>query len=436
MQEFHGLERVAYIDELTGLGNLSGFKHTYGKRDLDNLHFIFVDIDNFNKMEITFGVDAVEEILILIGEKLNDYCGKTEVYRVGVDQFILVTDSHLMCEPSELSKILKQPIKHHKVQYLVNASICVLDYDNFIGMSLDRIVKMMRFAIDQAKDENINNLIYADSVIEKKYLEKKKIELEIFDSVKNKHFFPKFHPFVDTFNGSIMGFETVSRWTLEGVEIKPESFLNIAEFTGLIYEIEMHMFEETVKFLSELKKDKSIKLYPGFKASLNFSAHTLKRVFKEHLKKTLDKYGVKTSEVIIELREEIITDEKAVERINVLHNEGFMIAIDEYNNKHSSLRFLANLDIDILKLDEFLLHRMDVEKEFKKMHSIYKFIVDISKKFDLVVVSTGIHSKENLKLVKELNIHIGTGKLFSKAVVKDEFREYIKSNKKKRGFSK
>ena len=128
--------------------------------------------------------------------------------------------------------------------------------------------------------------------------------------------------------------------------------------------------------------------------------------------------------------------EKAVERINVLHNEGFFIAVDEYNNKNSSLRFLANLDIDIFKLDENLLDRMDVEKEFNKMHSIYKFIVDISKKFDLVVVSTGIHSKANLKLVKDLDIHIGTGQLFSKAILKDDFRDFLKSSKKTRGFSK
>ena len=435
LQEFHGIERVAYIDELTGLGNLSGLKHAYGKKDLKNLHFIFVDIDEFNKMNAIFGVDAVEDILVILSEKLVAYCGHSEVYRVGVDQFLLITESHFMCEPTELARILRQPIKHHKVQYLINASICVLDYDDFSGLKFERIMKMMRFSIDQAKKEKRNNLIYADDELKRRYLEKKQVELEIFNSVKEKDFFPKFQPFVDTFSGVIVGFETVSRWNLKGIEIKPDSFLEIAEFTGLIYEIEMYMFEETVKFFSELKKDKSIKLSSRFKASINFSGHTLKRVFSEHLMKTLNKYNVITSEIIIEMREEIITDEEAVEKINILHNKGFLIAIDEYNNKHSSLRFLANLDIDILKLDECLLHRMDTDKEFTKMHSIYKFIVDISKKFDLVVVSTGINSNQNLNLIKELDIHIGSGKLYSKALVKDEFIDYLKNNKKKRGFN-
>lgn len=436
MQEFHGIERVAYVDELTGLGNLAGLKHAYGKKDLKNLHFIFVDIDDFNRMNAIFGVDAVEDILVILSEKLVEYCGKSEVFRVGVDQFLLITKSHFICEPTELSRVLRQPIKHHKVQYLVNASICVLDYDDFLGMKFERVLKMMRFSIDQAKKDNKNNLIYADEELKQKYLEKKQIELEIFNAVKNNDFFPKFQPFVDTFSGSIVGFETVSRWHLEDIEIKPEAFLMIAEYTGLIYEIEMYMFEETMKFFSELKADKSVNLSSRFKVSINFSAHTLKRVFREHLKKTLRKYSIITSEVIIELREEMITDDEVIEKINCLHNEGFLIAIDEYNNKHSSLRFLANLDIDILKLDECLLHRMDTDEEFTKMHSIYKFIVDISKKFELVVVSTGINSNKNLKLIKDLDIHIGSGKLFSKALVKDEFLEYLRKNKKKRGFNK
>lgn len=436
MQEFHGIEKIAYIDELTGLGNLSSLKQIYGSRELNNLHFIFVDIDGFNKMNAIFGVDAVEDILVLVSEKLVEYCGNATVYRVGPDQFVLVTESHYICEPMELARILIQPIKHHKVQYLVNASICVLDYDDFLGMKLDRVLKLMRFSIDQVKNEKRNNLIYANQVLLNKYLEKKQIELEIFNAVKNQDFYPKYQPFVDTFNGSIIGFETVSRWNLNGIEIKPESFLTIAEYTGLIYEIEMFMFEETVKFFSELKADRSVNLSRRFKASVNFSEHTIKRVFQENLNKTLNKYGINPNEIIIEIREQIITKEETVEKIDSLRNRGFLIAIDEYNNKHSSLRFLANIEVDILKLDSILLERMDKEKEFTKMRSIYKFIVDISKNFDLTVVSSGINNKENLKLIKELGIHIGSGEIFSKGMLKEDFIEYLKNNKIKRGFRK
>jgi len=64
--------------------------------------------------------------------------------------------------------------------------------------------------------------------------------------------------------------------------------------------------------------------------------------------------------------------------------------------------------------------------------NVYKFKVDISKKFDFTVIADGINSEKNVKLVKELDVHIGLGRYYSRAVVKEEFIEYIKNNKKKR----
>ena len=67
----------------------------------------------------------------------------------------------------------------------------------------------------------------------------------------------------------------------------------------------------------------------------------------------------------------------------------------------------------------------------KKMN-VYKLKVDISKKFDFTVIADGINTERDLKLVKELDVHIGLGRYYSRAVLKDDFVEYIKNNKKKR----
>ena len=84
-------------------------------------------------MNIIFGVDTVDDMLKNVAITLEDYCGKSNVYRVGNDQFLLITSSHIICEPSELQKILKQPFKHHDIQYVINASVCVADSDDFDG---------------------------------------------------------------------------------------------------------------------------------------------------------------------------------------------------------------------------------------------------------------------------------------------------------------
>ncbi len=86
-----------------------------------------------------------------------------------------------------------------------------------------------------------------------------------------------------------------------------------------------------------------------------------------------------------------------------------------------------------MKLDESLLEQLGNDQEYTRMHSVYKFIADIGKKFHLTVVSTGINSKKDLKLVKNLAINVGSGKYFLKAVKKEEFIKYLKSQVKSQG---
>lgn len=433
MVENKNLEKMAYLDDLTELRNIHGLMRDYGDKSLDDVHFIFVDIDDTSTMNAIFGIDAVDGIFKEISQTLVDYCGNSDVYRVGADQFILATKSHIICEPSELSRILKQPIKRNGNSYIVKATVCVLDHDDFCNDSLTELIKFMRFTINASKRKKKNTLIYATPKMRDDYLEKKEIEQHIFEAVRHKEFFPKFQPFVDTFTNKIIGFEVVSRWDLNGRVLKPDKFLEIAEWTGLIYAIEMQMFKEAIGFLLDLKSDKSIKLSSRFKASLNFSAYTLLHVKTSKLLNILYNCGCRPSDIIIEIKENYIVDPQAYEKVKELHEAGFLIALDEYTNNSSSLTFLADLKVDILKLGECLLVKLDTDQEYMRMYNIYKFMSDIGKKFNLTVVSTGITTSEHVKLAKSLDINIGSGKYFSRAVVKEEFIELFSKFKVKRG---
>jgi len=428
--EYDDLEKIAYTDLLTGLRNLSGLMRDYYGADLTDVRFIYVDIDDFNKMIAIFGTDAIDDMLRKVSKTLLDYCGESDVYRIGPDQFIMIVHNDYYCDENHLHNIFRKPIIHYNVQILVNASICVLSYNDMLCDTLDSVLRIMHFSIDESKQIHRNALIYADKSLKARYLERKNIELNIYEAVKEGHFFPKFKPFVDTFNSRILGFETVSRWQFEDKEIKPDKFLSITEYTGLIYDIELQMFEETVKLFKELKDDKTVKLSTRFNASLNFSEYTLIRIEISELFSILKKYSVFPKNIIIEIKESIITDRQAYNKIKMLHEAGFLIALDEYSNNNSSLSYLVDLKVDILKLDESLLGKIDNDQEYTRMHSVYRFIVDIGRNLNLTVVSTGINNKQHLKLVKDLEINVGSGKCFSKAVKKKEFIAFLKSETK------
>ena len=421
-----------YVDTLTGLGDLKALYKDYYERDLSNIHFIYVDIDDFNRMNIIFGVDTVEDMLKNMAKTLTEYCGKSDVYRVGNDQFLIVTSSHFICEPSELQTLLRQPFKHHHIQYVINASICVADYDDFTGDTLKQIVNMLRITVDLTKNLGRNTLIYADMKHKKEYLKITEVESNIYNAMKKKQFFPKFRPFVDTFTHEVIGFETVSRWELHGRELKPHEFLEIAQWTGIIKDIELYMFEEALIFYKRLIEDKSVKLSPRFKAGVNLSEYTLISIEIDTIINLLRKYDISAKDIIIEIKESYISDKNVNQKINNLYELGFVLVLDDYSNSTSSLTYLADLKVDVLKLSEDLLQEVNSSEQFTHMRSVYKFFVDISKKFDLSVVSTGIKSKKDIELIRELGVNIATGDYFSRAIVQKDFVEYLKTNKKRK----
>ncbi len=421
-----------FIDNLTCLRDLKGLYHDYGKKDLTGLHFIYVDIDDFNKMNIIFGVDTVDDMLKEVSRTLIDYCGKSDVYRVGNDQFLLLTSSHIICEPSELQRLLRQPFKHHEIQYVINASVCVADYDDFKGDNLKEMINLLRITVDLTKNVGRNTLIYANQKHKEKYQLIQEVENNIYSAMKKKQFFPKFRPFVDTFSNEVIGFEAVSRWKLNGRELKPAQFLEIAQWTGIIYDLEMCVFEKAMKFYRSLIDDKTIKLSPRFKAGVNLSEYTLITVEIDMIIDILRKYDISAKDVIIEIKESYIEDKNVYRKVQNLYELGFVVILDDYSNTSSSLTYLADLKIDVLKLSEKLLLEVNNSEEYKNMKSVYEFFVNISKEFDISVVSTGVKSKQDVKLVRELGVNMATGDYFSRAVVQSEFVEYLKNNKKRK----
>jgi len=431
MLKLEHFEEIAFYDEITGLRNLKGLQKDYENESLKDVHFIYVDIDEFNRMSAMFGEDAMDDILASLAKSLVEYCGKSDVYRVGNDQFILMTRSHFICEPTELVKILKNPIMHDHLQYNVNVSICVLDHDDFPNINLEQILKILRYSIDRYKHQGKNLLIYADEELFAQYLSKKEVEKILYDAVNNDQFYPKFQPFVDTFNNEIIGFETVSRLRGESESYKPDDFLELAEFTGLIYDIEMKMFEEMCKFYRELKDHNDLKVSSRFKGAVNFSQHTLERVKLEDLEVILDRYNMITKDVILEVKEHIIKNKHSYQTVQDFHDAGFLVALDDYTNESSSFLYLADIKVDIVKMSESLLNQLEDSVEFKRIHKVYEFMIKVAKEFNLTVVSCGINSNDLLKIVKHMDVEIGVGKYFSESLEKNDFIKFLMDNKKR-----
>ena len=426
------LERLAFLDELTGTMNKNALLSDFNGKPVEDSHFIYVDIDDFKTMNTVFGIDVVDNILVHVAETLKEYCGQGQVYRIGGGQFVISTETQVICEPSELQKLLIQPVQLEELQIVVNASICVFNPRNFPKIKVGELLKLMQLTLGVEKKKGRNRLVYFTEEKRREYIQKKDIALNLYNAVKNHEFYPKFRPFMDTFTHEIIGMETVSRWDLDGKRLRPHLFLDAAEWTGLIYDIELDMFVEAIKFFRELLDNKDIKLSKRFKTAVHFSRYTLKRIDIATLFGVLDHYGISQRNVIIQTREKYIIDPGAYNKVKELRENGFMIVLDNYTNRNASLSMLSDLKVDAITLSKELLENIDNDEEYMKKMNVYKYKVEISRKFDFTVIADGINSEQNEKLIKDLDVQIGLGRYYSRAVLKEHFIEFIQNNKKKR----
>ncbi len=421
-----------FTDDLTGLPNLKALHRDLDQEDLSNHHFIYVDVDDYNKMNVVFGVDVVESMLVQLAKTLKNYSGKKHVYRVGNDQFLLVTKDIFICEPSKLHEILKTPYSYLGIQYAINVSICVIDYNEFLGLSIKDILKLAFITHDLERGKGNNRLIHASKKHKAHHDKINEIASNIHYALLNHEFYPKFRPFVDTFTYEVIGFESTTRWDLDGKTIYPKDFLEIAQWTGGIFDIEMDMLEQSLQFYIELKNDKSIKLSKRFKAGVKFSLYTLLRLEIKQLLEALKKYAISPKEVIIEIEETHATDYAVIERINTLRDLGFLIILDDYSNTSSSLSYLLETKANILKLSEQLLDEINASEQFSHPKAVYEFFVNISRTFDFTVVSSGVRTSRDLELIRDLEVNVATGDYFSKALRKEEFVQYLKVSSRRR----
>ncbi len=86
----------AFTDYLTKLANRQGLYNYYNKLPKQMLmHFMFIDIDNFKRVNDVYGHGMGDELLIKVGELIRNKLPGSFVSRIGGDEFVAVIDGTL-----------------------------------------------------------------------------------------------------------------------------------------------------------------------------------------------------------------------------------------------------------------------------------------------------------------------------------------------------
>ncbi|MGC8734334.1 MAG: EAL domain-containing protein [bacterium] len=443
------LKHLALHDALTGLPNRKYLFDQLSQlmiqasRHNRKLAIIFLDIDNFKDINDNYGHEVGDNVLLAIAEVIKYNLRPGDIIgRIGGDEFIIILDDVAKLE--DINIIVNKLIKAVETipNYLKNklgTDIFKITFSMGIAIypddstKLDELIKFADIALYKSKELGKNTFTFYSQEITNK-LEKRLLMIKkINEAIKNNEFTNYYQPIIDLSKidikeldinkdivnlslDSILGFESLIRWIdKDNNFIPPLEFIPLAEETNLIIDIGKIVIKNGI---NDLKKLKEI-FKKDFRIFFNISPKEFENpYFKDDLINSINSINSEISifsfnNISIEITENLIIKnfEKFNEILEDLKLKGVWICIDDFGSGYSSLSYLVNLNVNIVKIDRVFIKNIGINPKDEKL---IKIITDISHSLGLKVLGEGVETLKQLEFLKSIGCDYVQGFLFAK----------------------
>ncbi len=374
---------------------------------------LFIDIDRFKWINDAHGHAAGDQLLIHISRILTDSVRHEDlVGRLSGDEFIVITqlgDRHAANELARrIIETIRQPIRVFGSELSHTVSIGI----SFVqpGDTPSAVLENADMAMYRAKA--LGRGRYANFHSSMRVLAQQRLSLEenLGHAADNGEIRTHLQPLFRLSDNTLAGFEALIRWQhpQHGI-LLPGSFLNQAEDSGLIQEMDMIVFETGC---SAIAKWQQIPGLEHLRLSSNLSAHSLADPrTKDRIKAILETTGINSSNVYLEITETALVEDikSTASNIIALRNLNLRLAIDDFGTGYSSLLYLKRFPVAVLKIDRSFVDGLGLNPEDDV---IATSIISLARALELEVVAEGVENENQLDLIRELGSDYGQGYLF------------------------
>lgn len=371
------LQHQIITDRLTSLPNRVKLQDDI-KREKE-ITLMIIDIDHFKEINLLFGVELGDKALLYMANTLQDLCMEhidTTVYRISADEFGVLKSQNSIEECKEFVNTLNQyiqthPFEHDEVSFDIDVT-CAIAYKNDEKQNL---LESAHDALEFAK--RLNHPLHIYDKLESKQREYEKNfawTKKIKEALAENRIKAYYQPIYDASEEKITKYEALVRLIdTNGDVISPFFFLNIAKRSRLYNEITKTMITQGCIAFENRSETLTVNLSIedlSENETVEFFINTVKKYSMQEriVAEVLESEGVENfenfSEVLLRLQE-----------------NGISIAIDDFGSGYSNFAYLANLKIDILKIDGSLVRNVDKDKNSKIIvQSIYMFARELGMK--------------------------------------------------------
>lgn len=430
------LRRLAYFDSLTGLPNRQSLDENleeavwFAAKESKNLAIMYIDLDNFKRINDTLGHDFGDKLLKKISDKicqcLNDKTSfpeslhensAVEVSRLGGDEFMVLvnntqSDDQVKFIANSLVACISELVAIDDYEVALTPSIGIAIYPRDGSNALE-LKKHADVAMYYAKSMGRSGYrFYAESLNENamKFLQ---IEGCLRNALNNDEFTLHYQPQVCLSSNKIVSVEALLRWkSPELGYVTPSEFIPVAEDSGIINEIGEWVMR-TACAQGKAWLDEGI---ADFRVSVNLSSIQFKRAsLVKMIKRALDDSGLPPQLLEIELTESAIMNDvdQNIARLNQIRDMGVAISIDDFGTGYSSLSYLKKFPIHTLKIDRSFIITIDTDPDDA---AIVEAIIALATTLKLTVIAEGVETQGQLATLNNFDCDIIQGFYFSKPV--------------------
>jgi len=440
--------KLAYFDTLTGLPNREQARSRLvsalqaAKDNQRTLAVLYLDLDNFKRVNDTLGHAVGDELLCVVAERLRSslrYGGEHgpagapdparpgDLARLGGDEFLVLlpnlrqaSDAGAVAE--RLISALREPVQLAMNSLVVTPSVGIAVYPRD-GQDAEALLRNADLAMYFAKRRSPGTHAFFDVAMNASALHRFTIEEQLRGALERNEFSLHYQPQFDVRTGTISGMEALLRWTsAELGSVGPAEFIPVAEETGLIHAIGKWVLRAACQ-QARAWRDEGL---PFQRMAVNVSGRQFALAeYPAEVAAILEETGLEPSRLELEITESVVMADEAwaQKAINELKQLGISLAIDDFGTGYSSFGRLRHFSVDRLKIDRSFVSSVT---ECNDDRAIAAAIIAMSRSLRINVTAEGVENFPQLAFLQEQECQDAQGFLLSRPLVPEAARELLR----------
>ncbi|WP_409015607.1 EAL domain-containing protein [Anaerostipes caccae] len=426
------VEQIAYFDPVYHIGNRMKYL-----KDVDMLisydakryfRVYSMDIRSFSKYNELFSVSTGDALLMEITRRLEHIFGNN-LYRINGDVFIGISfeaDKDKDHKVGRIRNAFQSPIVVEDSTFTLDVLIGICDYPLHAKTS-EKLLESVQMAVNYAKTSGAgmanNVILYDDKLLEVRREEARIVRL-LETSLKEKTLEVWYQPLYHLKRERFTGTEALVRLPDgNGGYVPAGQVIEIAEKNGLVGQVGEYVIHRACTFMMEKGKKLGIE-----SMGINLSVQQLLvensvPSIIGHIKKT----GLDPKCITFEITETVLIQsiELAKGILDELSSYGVRIALDDFGIGYSSLNYLLNLPVNVLKFDRSMTKKsVDSEKQY----ALLKAMIQMADINQMDVVAEGVETEEEWKMLTSTSASYIQGFYYSKPLPEEKLMQFLRDN--------